>query len=276
MWFLILEMYQSKPGHTLKELYFDEGSMAGPFFIQVAYMQQKNLFEVEEATSLHVQPSDSPESETCTLQWEKVFWAQGYKNLAGVDEVGRGAWAGPVITAAVILDPENIPTGLNDSKKLSATQRTYLAQLITQSALSLAVGTQSATEVDTFNILEATRRAMMQAIEQLDPTPDFLLIDAVHLPKVKIPRQSIIRGDAQSVSIAAASIVAKVYRDQLMTAFDTQYPGYGFARHKGYGTAEHQAALEKLGPCVIHRLSFRGVVKKEADCGLLSPVEPSL
>lgn len=272
----MLEIDRSNHGNALQELYFDEFSTAWPCFIQVAHMEQKNLFEFEEATSLQAQPPESLMLETCTTRWEKVFWAQGYKRLAGVDEVGRGAWAGPVITAAVILDPENIPTGLNDSKKLSAVQRTYLAGSIKESALSLAFGTQSATEIDTFNILEATRRAMMQAIEQLAPTPDVLLIDAVHLPKVKIPTQSIIRGDAQSVSIAAASIVAKVYRDQLMTAFDTHYPGYGFARHKGYGTAEHQAALEKLGPCVIHRLSFRGVVKKEADFGLLSPIEPSL
>lgn len=239
-------------------------------------MQQKKLFESEEAPSRQSPPPEPIEvQETCTTRLEQAIWARGYKNLAGVDEVGRGAWAGPVITAAVILDPEQIPEGLNDSKKLSAVQRTNLAERIKESALGLAFGTQSAAEIDTSNILEATRQAMMQAITELIPEPDFLLIDAVHLPKVKIPTRSIIRGDAQSVSIAAASIVAKVYRDQLMTAYDTEYPGYGFARHKGYGTAEHQAALEKLGPCLIHRLSFRGVVKKEANFGFLSPVSPS-
>ncbi len=239
-------------------------------------MQQKKLFESEEAIPLQSLSPPSPEAqEPCTTRLEQLIWAQGYKNLAGVDEVGRGAWAGPVITAAVILDPERIPAGLNDSKKLSAAQRTTLAELVKESALGLAFGAQSAAEIDTSNILEATRQAMIQAITELIPEPDFLLIDAVRLPKVKIPTQSIIRGDAQSVSIAAASIVAKVYRDQLMTAYDTEYPGYGFARHKGYGTAEHQAALEKLGPCLIHRLSFRGVVKKEAHFGLLSPIPPS-
>ncbi|MBI4747350.1 MAG: ribonuclease HII [Acidobacteria bacterium] len=238
-------------------------------------MYQKKLFESEEAITLQSPPESPGIQETCTTRLEQAIWARGYKSLAGVDEVGRGAWAGPVITAAVILDPEQIPAGLNDSKKLSAAQRLNLAELVKESARGLAFGTQSAAEIDTYNILEATRRAMMLAIEELIPGPDFLLIDAVHLPKVKIPARSIIRGDAQSVSIAAASIVAKVYRDQLMTAYDTEFPGYGFARHKGYGTAEHQVALDKLGPSLIHRLSFRGVVKKEANFGLLSPVSPS-
>lgn len=194
-----------------------------------------------------------------TTEFETPLWTAGVRLIAGVDEVGRGAWAGPVVTAAVILDPGRIPEGLDDSKKLSAERRAALAARILETALAVAFGEESAEVIDRVNILEATRRAMRTAIAALDPAPEHLLIDAVRLDGLGLPSRSIIKGDARSVSIAAASIVAKVRRDAMMEALNATYPAYGFARHKGYGTAAHQAALAAHGPTPIHRLTFRGV-----------------
>lgn len=194
-----------------------------------------------------------------TTEFETPLWTAGVRLIAGVDEVGRGAWAGPVVTAAVILDPERIPAGLDDSKKLSAVRRAALAVRIHETALAVAFGEESAEVIDRVNILEATRRAMRAAIAALDPTPEHLLIDAVRLDDLGLPSRSIIKGDSRSVSIAAASIVAKVRRDAMMEALNATYPAYGFARHKGYGTAAHQAALAAHGPTPIHRLTFRGI-----------------
>ncbi len=194
-----------------------------------------------------------------STEFETPLWTSGVRLVAGVDEVGRGAWAGPVVTAAVILDPERIPEGLDDSKKLSAERRAALAAQILETALAVAFGEEPAEVIDRINILEATRRAMRAAIAALDPAPEHLLIDAVKLDGTGIPSRSIIKGDARSVSIAAASIVAKVRRDTLMEALDATYPAYRFGRHKGYGTAAHQAALAAHGPTPLHRMSFRGV-----------------
>lgn len=194
-----------------------------------------------------------------STEFETPLWTAGVRLIAGVDEVGRGAWAGPVVTAAVILDPERIPEGLDDSKKLSAERRAALAARILETALAVAFGEEPAEVIDRVNILEATRRAMRSAIAALDPAPEHLLIDAVRLDTHGIPSRSIIKGDARSVSIAAASIVAKVRRDAMMEALNATYPAFGFARHKGYGTAAHQAALAAHGPTPIHRLTFRGV-----------------
>jgi ribonuclease HII len=198
----------------------------------------------------------------CTAFFENEVRARGYRLIAGVDEVGRGALAGPLLAGAVILSLEDIPEGLDDSKKLSPLRREVLAREIRFRAISYAVAAIAPDEIDRMNVGQATRLAMRQAIEQLIPSPDFLLIDAMHLDGFPIPQQGIIHGDALSVSIAAASIIAKVARDQLMRQYDAVYPGYGFAKNVGYGTLEHRTAISMLGPTPIHRLSFRGVTPR--------------
>ncbi|OYT73191.1 MAG: ribonuclease HII [Chloracidobacterium sp. CP2_5A] len=194
-----------------------------------------------------------------TTEFEAPLWAQGLTYVAGADEAGRGAWAGPVVAAAVILHPARLPDGLNDSKRLSPAQREQLYAALETAAESVGVGVVSADVIDQINILEATRQAMRQALAALTPKAEFALLDAIALPGLELPQRAIVKGDARCVSIAAASIVAKVCRDRLMTALDARYPMYGFARHKGYGTAYHQQALQKHGPCPAHRLTFRGV-----------------
>lgn len=195
------------------------------------------------------------------LDFENQALSEGYKFIAGVDEVGRGCLAGCVVAAAVILDfSKPIPEGLNDSKKLSAKKRESLDSQIKENALSYAIAQVEADEIDKINILEATKKAMRLAIEKLNPSADFLLIDAVHLKGHSLPQKPIIKGDAISASIAAASIIAKNYRDNLMQEMDKIYPNYGFAKHVGYGTKAHFEALREHGACEIHRKSFRGVL----------------
>lgn len=195
----------------------------------------------------------------CTDRFEKELLARGFRLIAGVDEVGRGALAGPVMAAAVILDLRHYPEGLDDSKRLTKKQRERLASEIHKSAAAVALGQAGNEVIDRINILRATREAMRLAIGSLVPRPDALLIDAIKLDEVSLPQVPIIKGDALSVSIAAASIVAKVARDELMTMFDEKYPGYGFVRNAGYGTLDHRLAIERLGPSPIHRRTFRGV-----------------
>jgi ribonuclease HII len=201
--------------------------------------------------------SDSP-----TFIEEEKLWQQGFKLIAGIDEVGRGPLAGPVVAAAVILSPENNSswlTQIRDSKKLSAKKREFLSACIQEEAIAFSIGMVSHEQIDYLNILGATRLAMRTAMEQLTTTPDALLIDAVKLPEIAIHQKSIIRGDSISRSIAAASIVAKVYRDALMAKYANLYPGYGFARNMGYGTKEHLESLREIGCCPIHRISFAPV-----------------
>ena len=184
--------------------------------------------------------------------------ASGHIIICGVDEAGRGPWAGPVCAAAVILDQANIPTGLNDSKKLSEAKREALFPLI-MAAVDVGVGLATAQEIDEINILQATYLAMRRAVAALKSKPTLALIDGNRAPKIDIAVQTIIGGDAKSLSIAAASIIAKVTRDRLMLELDKTYPLYGFARHKGYGTAAHASALKAHGPCAAHRTSFAPV-----------------
>lgn len=188
--------------------------------------------------------------------YERAAIAAGHAIVAGVDEAGRGPLAGPVAVAAVILPQECYLPHLNDSKKLSHTVREELFAQITEQALSYHVALMDAEMIDRMNILQATRTGMYEAIAALTPAPDEVLIDAVELPKLSMPSQSIIKGDAKSASIAAASILAKVTRDHLMESYDIQYPNYGFAKHKGYGTQEHIDTIRKYGICPIHRKSF--------------------
>jgi len=202
-----------------------------------------------------------PTQWTIGFVFEEQARADGYRFIAGVDEVGRGCLAGPVVAAACILDPSKpVPSGLDDSKKLREPLRRQIADQLRDTAAAFAIGEVQPDEIDRINILEATKRAMLIAIERLQPAADFLLIDAVTLKQSELPQKALIKGDAISYSIAAASVLAKVYRDDLMREYDSLYPEYGFASHKGYGSGAHLDALRRLGPCPIHRKSFRGVL----------------
>jgi len=186
--------------------------------------------------------------------------------VAGVDEVGRGPFAGPVVAAAVILDPSQPIQGLADSKKLTEKKRKMLSEQIKQQALAYALGRAEVEEIDQLNILQASLLAMKRAIEALAIKPDQVMVDGLHLPKVHYPCQAIVGGDALIAEISAASIIAKVARDEEMVMLDKQFPGYGFAQHKGYGTAAHRAALVELGISPLHRLSFAPVRKLLPTC----------
>jgi len=193
---------------------------------------------------------------------EELLEAQGYRFIAGIDEVGRGALAGPVVAAAVIL-PNHVDApwlgGVKDSKQLSPARRELLFHHIHEIAISIGIGSVPHYLVDDQGIIKATRLAMKLAIDQLSPPPQSLLIDYMRLPEVRLPQKGITKGDNLCFSIACASIIAKVARDKLMVEFDRTYPGYGLAQHKGYGTRQHFACLARLGPCPIHRQSFRPV-----------------
>ena len=193
---------------------------------------------------------------------EDKLKSQGYDLIAGIDEVGRGALAGPVVASAVILPhPANLPWfGLvRDSKELTSRKRESLFELINKEAVAVGIGIVPSQVIDSINILKATKLAMIQAVEKLPKQPHFLLIDRITLSQCSIPQRGITRGDKLCLSIACASIIAKVTRDRMMEKFDQMYPGYGFARHKGYGTGEHISCLRKLGPSPIHRLYFAPV-----------------
>ena len=192
------------------------------------------------------------------LAYEKELYTQGIHLIAGVDEVGRGPLAGPVVAAAVILPKACKIPGLNDSKKIPKSKHKEIYEAVLQNAIAIGIGVKGNHVIDQVNIYEATKLAMMEAIGQLEPQPQHLLIDAMRLD-LPIPQTSIIKGDANSLSIAAASIVAKVTRDQMMEEFDRKYPGYDFAQNAGYGTAKHLAGLDQLGVTPIHRRSFEPV-----------------
>lgn len=203
-------------------------------------------------------PANIPASPN--LQSESELWEAGFVYLAGLDEAGRGAWAGPVSAGAVILprDPLLIDRlyAVRDSKQMQPKQREYWAKEIKAAACSYGVGLSASHEIDQLGIVPATRLAMRRALDQMKVSPDHLLIDALRLTDCSYPQISLIKGDARSLSIAAASILAKTARDQLMVELDQTYPEYRFSMHKGYGTAAHRLALEKYGPCPQHRFSF--------------------
>lgn len=185
--------------------------------------------------------------------------SHGFRQIAGIDEAGRGPLAGPVVAAAVILDPDHPIEGVNDSKKLSEKRREQLFELIMMHAVAVGVGLADAETIDRINILQASRQAMLEAVQTLPCSPDYLLIDGITTIASPLPQQTLKQGDSRSASIAAASIIAKVTRDRLMLDYDRLYPSYGFARHKGYGSAVHLAALQQHGPCPIHRMTFARV-----------------
>lgn len=228
---------------------FEELILDGRAGVQAAISKRKRELQKQVDEDLRLEKM---------LAYEKELYTQGIHLIAGVDEVGRGPLAGPVVAAAVIL-PENckIP-GLNDSKKIPKSKHKEIYEAVLQNAIAIGIGVKDNQVIDQVNIYEATKLAMMEAIGQLDPQPQHLLIDAMKLD-LPIPQTSIIKGDANSLSIAAASIVAKVTRDQMMEEFDKEYPGYDFAQNAGYGTAKHLAGLDKLGVTSIHRRSFEPV-----------------
>jgi ribonuclease HII len=206
----------------------------------------------------------APADATDRFAFERPLWAQGLRRLAGVDEAGRGPLAGPVVAAAAILPPEwalaGLPdelTGLNDSKQLTEARREqYFAYLTSCGVVEYAIARVSAAVIDEINILQATHRAMNEALAGLNPPPAHALVDGRPVKTLRFPQTAIVQGDARSYSIAAASILAKVTRDHLLLELDRQYPAYGFARHKGYGTAEHLAAIRAHGACPEHRRTF--------------------
>ncbi|MBW6474630.1 MAG: ribonuclease HII [Anaerolineaceae bacterium] len=195
------------------------------------------------------------------LTFERKLWEDNQQWIAGLDEAGRGAWAGPVVAAVVIFPQvtnlEQYLWGVRDSKQMNVHQREYWAEIIRELAQAWGVGSAEHFEIDLLGILPATRLAMQRALGQLSATPDHLLIDALLLPDLNLTQTALIKGDQRSLSIAAASILAKTTRDALMRQEDDSYPVYGFSRHKGYGTRFHRQALTENGPCAIHRMSFR-------------------
>ena len=228
---------------------FEELIADGRAGVQVAISKRKRELQKQVEEDLRLEKM---------LAYEKELYAQGIQLIAGVDEVGRGPLAGPVVAAAVIL-PENckIP-GLNDSKKIPKSKHQAIYQAVLDQALSVGIGVKDNQVIDQVNIYEATKLAMLEAIHELDPQPQHLLIDAMKLD-LPISQTSIIKGDANSLSIAAASIVAKVTRDQMMAAYDQEYPGYDFGQNAGYGTSKHLEGLEKYGVTPIHRRSFEPI-----------------
>jgi ribonuclease HII len=195
---------------------------------------------------------------------EKRCWEKGCRRVAGLDEAGRGPLAGPVVAAIFIITPDFQCQGINDSKQLTALQRQRYYHELTNGGWEYGIGIVEPAEIDRINIYQASRQAMSQALRNLKIAPDFLLVDALIVPDTSIAQQAIIHGDALSVAIAAASVIAKYTRDQLMIEYDKIYPGYGFAKHKGYPTSEHYRALQQLGPSPIHRRSFR-LIQEEAE-----------
>lgn len=229
------------------------------------------------------QPSNSPTFQPSNLPIfphlykETALREQGYRFIAGLDEAGRGAWAGPVVAAAVILpldraDLAQVLVGLNDSKKLSAAERDHFFEVIQSTALAVSVGLASAELVDTVNVVRATRYAMEQALSRLSLTPDYLLIDHLKLPAINLPQDAFPKADSISLTVAAASVIAKVTRDCLMVQYSQEYPHYAFHRHKGYGTPAHRIALAEHGPCPIHRKSYEPV--RAAIYPAVVPVSP--
>jgi ribonuclease HII len=218
-------------------------------------------------SNLALTPKGAGERARPHLEHERQLIRAGHRLVAGIDEAGRGAWAGPVVAAAVILSPAAIKPlrGVNDSKQLSPSQRENLFQVILDHCVTHGLGQASAAEIDAVGIVPATRLAMRRALRTLSPRPNALIIDAVRLLKIKLPQDVFNFADSISLSVAAASILAKVTRDRLMIEFDTHYPVYGFAQHKGYGTQIHQDALKSTGPCEIHRRSFKPIRLMLAD-----------
>ena len=239
----LLDGSQPITAHVLKALERDPRQG-----VRKIYEFAKRRFERERAERLRL---DS------MLNFERVLWQSGIKTIAGVDEVGVGPLAGPVVAAAVVFPPGTELDGIDDSKRLDPEQRAKMEAVIRRTGAAIGIGMADVGEIDRLNIYHAALLAMRRAVEALPSTPEHLLIDARTIPGVSIPQNSFFKGDGINFSIAAASIIAKTYRDRLMEELEKKYPGYGFAQHKGYSTPEHQSAIRGLGPCPVHRMSFQ-------------------
>lgn len=242
----VLKTISSEKEEIFQELIYDERKGVQKALNDWKKKREKQRQLVEEYARMSV--------------FEETAKEKGFSFIAGVDEVGRGPLAGPVVAAAVILSGKEPLLGLNDSKKLSLRKREELYDVICEKALAIGVGQVEAPEIDQINIYQASKKAMELAINNLSKEPDYLLIDAMHV-NIPLPQEKIIKGDARSVSIAAASIIAKVTRDRMMIEYDQQYPGYGFSNNAGYGTKEHLNGLQTLGITPIHRRTFEPVRK---------------
>lgn len=231
---------------------FEKDERAG---VQTAIRQRRSALQKDLDEELRLEEM---------LRYEKALYNQGFELIAGIDEVGRGPLAGPVVAAAVILPKNCKIQGLNDSKKIPKNKHEAIYQAVLDKALAIGLGVMDNQVIDEVNIYEATKLAMKAALANLSQKPDYLLIDAMKLD-LEIPQESIIKGDANSLSIAAASIVAKVTRDSMMADFDKDYPGYAFSKNAGYGTAEHLEGLQKLGVTPIHRRTFEPIKSMVTD-----------
>ncbi len=228
--------------HLIDELKADKRKSVNQIGVRIEKRIEKHENELARIAQMH--------------RFENEARDMGFLLIAGLDEAGRGPLMGPVVASAVILPENCIIEGLDDSKKLSEQKREALYEIIQQKAVAIGVGMAHPNEIDQINILNATKRSMQRAIEDLGENPDYLLIDAVELADIDIEQLALIKGDARSLSIAAASVIAKVTRDRIVAEMDQTYPGYGFAQHKGYGTKAHYEAIEKLGITPVHRRSF--------------------
>jgi ribonuclease HII len=228
--------------HTLNQLRRDPRRG-----VQKFYETLKERYEKERTERLRLD---------AMLNFERLLWRSGSRHIAGVDEVGIGPLAGPVVAAAVVFPPTVALPGVDDSKRLTAEEREGLALAIKKESLGIGIGVAEVGEIDKLNVYHAGLLAMRRAVEALPTPPDHVLVDARTIPELPMPQNAFNQGDGINFSIAAASIIAKTYRDRLMRELDEAYPGYGFARHKGYGTVEHQQAIRRLGPCLIHRMSY--------------------
>lgn len=245
----------------IKQLLSDVTAVSDPLFTQLKNDPRKGV-----QTALHAAAARIHKQQAAVVafehrfEYERHFWQQGINYVAGVDEVGRGPLAGPVVSAAVILPKDFDLVQVNDSKQLTPAVRAELAPKIQQVAISIGIGLVDNQGIDELNIYQATRVAMKQAVEKLDPQPEEIIVDAMQIP-VPIKQTRLIKGDAKSISVSAASIIAKVYRDHLMDEYAKQYPAYDFPHNAGYGTAKHLAALKAYGPTPIHRMTFSPVEK---------------
>lgn len=227
-----------------------------PIFIQLSLDSRKGVQDLlKKRKQLREKEKQNKDKYNLMLKYEEKARLTGFKYIAGIDEVGRGPLAGPVVSAAVILPENCYISGINDSKKLSERKRKELAAVIKKEATAIGIGIVAAEDIDAMNIYEATKKSMKLSIQQLTVQPDYLLIDAMKLDTI-YPEESIVKGDLHSVSIAAASIIAKVARDEMMGKYHELYPDYGFNIHKGYGTKAHLTAIDTYGPSPIHRKSF--------------------
>lgn len=219
-------------------------------------MKETGASQTSKSGKQNVRPEKEMQRLESMYIYEREAFRQGLGFVAGIDEAGRGPLAGPVVAACVMLPRECLIEGVNDSKKLSPSKREKLYEIIMEKAISIGIGIVDEKTIDDINILNAAKMAMKKAVDQVSPVPELLLIDAVELRDVNIPQKAIIKGDSLSLSIAAASIIAKVTRDRMIDEADSKYPVYGFKNHKGYGTAQHIEAIKKYGICPIHRISF--------------------